>query len=229
MCPRSIRAARGAPYAPLALLALLAALSPARAAAQTIDTRTAESWVDATTLRFGQTFTVPAGATRLHHYAFFLALGAGDAGDATFRTVLQRWDGTRPTGPTLAISDVRAATCCTPVEERHVVGALPVVAGDVYVAIVESLSGLVAHARPADGFGGEADSYAGGGAVLRLCPPDEPACDTWGETGADRAFVARFSGSTVVPEPATGSLLAAGVLALVAAGVRRRERRPPAA
>ena len=91
-------AARALPTAVAALLALAAAARPA--AAQTIDTRNATLGAAFTTLRFGQTFTVPVGATSLERFAFFLTR-TGDGGGAApaGRALVHAWDGTRAVGP----------------------------------------------------------------------------------------------------------------------------------
>jgi hypothetical protein len=191
--------------------------------AQVIDTRTGERISAVTVPRFGQTFTVPVGATSLIGFSFFLR--ASGPTPATIRGALMRWNGSAGVGDVLYASASRQGPPGAFIEEAFVTNVLPVMAGEQYVAFLEQAVGTVQHGRAASG-GVLVDSYAGGAAVITSCTASVVVGCGWGvEQGRDAEFVARFNSTTVVPEPRSMAMLASGGALCLALVARRRRRR----
>ncbi len=212
--------------AALATAALLIA-SATTVSAQTIDTRTTgELDYYVTTPNWGQTFTVPDGATFLHNYSFFFASNTSkENADVriTFRTYLRAVSSGDAVGEVLFSEEREAALCCTSVEELFDVGAIPVVAGTQYIAFVIPENGSLVESVVALG-GAPANSYAGGSfAQIQVsCAQLAQSCSLFENSDLDYAFAADFSSSaSVVPEPESLPLLLIGVAAIVV-GTRRR-------
>jgi hypothetical protein len=203
--------------------AVLATVLGVRAGhAQVIDTRTGESIGAVTLPHFGQSFTVPDGATALVGFSFVFA--SNGSLPSTVRGVLMRWDGSQGVGPVRYASASRlAGPCCQLLEEAFVTNLLPVSAGEQYVAFIEQMDGTVVHGIAAidDAF---VDSYAGGRSVQTSCTTTVVVACGWGSAAWDRDFVARFNSTTVVPEPRSVMLLASGGASCLALVARRRRR-----
>ncbi len=194
--------------------------------AQVIDTRTAERRGVVSTPGFGQTFTVPDGATTLLHFSFFLATsGNMTASMSTYEAFIMQWNGTAAVGDVLYSSGERTASPCCPVwEENFLTGNLPVTAGTQYVAVVWSYSGNLVHSAAALD-GDYVNSYSGGSSLFpHSCEDVLIGCGWVTQAGQDKEFVATFTSVATVPEPAPFALFAAGgLVAFAARRIRLRQ------
>lgn len=166
----------------------------------------------------GESFVVPAGATSLTSFSFFLSRGAflpGGANDFTFVARLQAFspDGV-PVGPVLFESAARTLSAAGPLnevtEQPFVTGGTAVTAGATYVAYLAAL-----------------DAPSTGGRLVSYYATDQYGLGrVYGATDGDLAFVAQFDATTAatVPEPGTWLLVATGC-AVLGASARRRTRR----
>jgi hypothetical protein len=200
-------------------------------AAQTIDTRGPNARGVVTTPAFGQTFTVPVGATGMESFSFFFATNAAEVTSpvTTFYAYLVAWNGTGPQGPMLYQSALRnAGPCCTIVQETFTTSGLSVSAGSTYLAFIAPTAGSLVHTQAALNFD-FLDTYAGGSAAFaHSCGGSVAACSWTLVPTRDANFIATFSstGTTPVPvpEPAPIGLLAMGILGLFGLGMRHRRR-----
>lgn len=165
----------------------------------------------------GQTFVVPLGFPILQEFRWLLGTSQ-DAGAAnpsmTFE--LFAWNGNAPTGAALVVQPLpwMVSDGTTPL----FAGAVPLVEGQAYVALVRGANGGVG--LPAR-FGPGMDPYPAGTFVYQ----DAAGWQTMvGRQGPyDTFFEATFAASPV-PEPGTVALLATGLLGVAAAARRRRVR-----
>ena len=199
--------------------------------AQTIDTRGPESRGVVTTPAFGQTFTVPLGASTIESFSFFFATNGAEVSSpvTTFYAYLVAWDGTAPQGDILYQSALRnAGACCTVLQETFETGGLAVSAGSTYLAFIAPVFGSLVNTRPSLDLM-YLDTYAGGTAAFaHSCGEAVTSC-SWAQVPAgDNDFVATFAATdptpVSVPEPRSAALLAVGVATLLGLGIRRERR-----
>lgn len=199
--------------------------------AQTVDTRGPNARGVVTTPAFGQTFTVPVGATSIESFSFFFASNAADVTSpvTTFYAYLMAWDGTSPQGAILYQSALRdAGPCCTIVQETFNTSGLSLSAGGTYLAFIAPTFGSLVNTQAALNFE-FLDTYAGGSAAFaHSCGADLASCSWALAPTRDNDFVATFSSTGItpvpVPEPRSVGLLAVGVVGLFGIGVTRRRR-----
>lgn len=223
-------ATRSATFATLLLAATSTTLH-----AQTVDTQNGSYLESSPAGLFGQTFTVPPGATHLNGFTFYFSANAALGAPPTlFRAMLFRFDGVHPVGPLLYLTSAGpTAVSVSPNPFTTSLGfldaGLAVAVGEQYVAFLESLSGSGTLKVSFPELGGTfTDTYAGG-AFYQTGPAclglDPTSCD-----GAvlpyDANFRANFSNTpTAVPEPTTFVLLVGAMCAMAMVGMQRRRSR----
>ncbi|MGV3709587.1 MAG: PEP-CTERM sorting domain-containing protein [Gemmatimonas sp.] len=208
---------------------------PSLTNAQNIDTRVVDSYAYGGQGIFGQSFTV-GSLTTLNSYSLWVGandintFGGTGSGPYSFYSQLYAWNGTGITGGPLYTSGVLSATCCdagVPPRYDFNVGALSLSSGQQYLALVARTTPGTLYMGIVKSGGNPFNSYNGGVFIGGFGPgtPD-PATAVYGavefQPGNDMMFVAAFEQPTVVPEPSTFALMAAGCLGLVAAARRRR-------
>ena len=216
------------------LAAALLSLAPALLAAQTTLSTGGGSSVGSfgpgATSTYGQTFLAPTnGDTRLDAFAFWL----NPSSSINMRGYVFAWDDAqqRATGPALFTGSTFAGPTGPGFGRVDVsTGGVTLVGGTRYVALLSTVglsgSGSTTWERSAAG-----NSYADGAFVYyntgSLASLNTQSWDGGSGNhitqGGDIRFEMTFNASSnVVPEPGTWALLATGLVAIGAAGARRR-------
>ena len=224
-------------FARAATVALLVG-APALGHAQTISNlgsfnaaQSIEPFGAPATATYGQTFTAPAAY--LYDFSFWLR-NYDNGGALLFNAYIGLWNGNNVVGSPLWSGGPFAGTnSATPLQYQFNTGGIAVVPGQQYLAFLNASAFIVANPNALDFLRfstAPAASLAGGFEYLNnnsnFAAINSPSgWNTGGDFGKDLIFVANFSpnGPSLIPEPATMTLMATGLVGLMAA--RRRKKR----